>query len=133
MAIVIPIVVQGLRVASQAGEAAELKAQAGRVADFVLNDAIATTNWSLATQSGTVTEGTREFPWTLQADIWSQNMTNQIPLDQNAGGNVLLAGQPTLNQTALSQMSLDLLTVEVRYTVQGEQRSVRLSTLVNPQ
>ena len=133
MAIVIPVVVQGLRVASMAGEVAERKSQAARVADLVLNEAIATTNWSLASQSGTTIEGTREFRWTVAAEPWSQNMTNQVPFEQSSGNGLLLTGQPTVNQIAVSQTTMNLLTVEVQFMVQGQERTLRLSTLVNPQ
>jgi len=42
MAIVIPVVLQGLRIASLAGEVSQRKALAARIAERVLNEAIVT-------------------------------------------------------------------------------------------
>src|SRR5882724_9317251 len=70
MAIVIPVAVQGLRVASLAGEVAERKGQAARVAERILNENIVTTNWNKSVQSGTITEGVRQFNWTLRNELW---------------------------------------------------------------
>src|SRR6185437_329750 len=73
MAIVIPVVVECLHVASQAGEVAERKTEAARVAERILNESIVTTNWNQSSQSGTVNDGMREFEWTLQNEPWNQD------------------------------------------------------------
>ena len=73
MAIVIPVAVQGLRVASLAGAVAEQKSAAARVAERVLAETIATTNWNQSAQSGSITEGNREFRWVLRNEEWQQN------------------------------------------------------------
>jgi len=78
MGIVIPVAVQGLRIASLAGEVAHRKGEAVRVAERVLNECILMTNYFQANQRGLVTEGTREFDWTLQAEVWNQTMTNSF-------------------------------------------------------
>ncbi len=73
MAIVIPVAVQGLRVASLAGAVAEQKSAAARVAERVLAETIATTNWNQSAQSGSVQEGNREFRWVLRNEAWQQD------------------------------------------------------------
>jgi type II secretory pathway pseudopilin PulG len=100
MAIVIPVVVEALHVASQAGEVAQRKSEAARVAERVLNESIVTTNWDQSSQSGTVEDGQRQFDWTLQNEPWNQD-------------------------------PIRLLTVQVKYTVQGKDYSVQLSTLAD--
>jgi type II secretory pathway pseudopilin PulG len=100
MAIVIPVVVQALHVASGAGEVAVRKNEAARVAERVLNESLATGTWNQSDQSGTVEDGTREFSWTVRNEPWSQN-------------------------------PIRLLTAEVKYTVQGNEYSVHLSTLAD--
>ena len=45
MAIVIPVAVEGLRLASRAGEVGERKVTAARIADRVMNELIATGDW----------------------------------------------------------------------------------------
>ena len=107
MAIVIPVAVQGLRVASMAGEVADRKSQAMRVAERLLNESMITTNWNKAMQSGVYIEGFREFRWTMRNEKW--------PMDGN-------------------MYAPNLLTVEVGFPVQGNNYLVRLSTLTaNPQ
>src|SRR5215470_12115640 len=66
MAIVIPVAVQGLRVASLAGEVAERKSQAARVAERILHENLVLTNWNKSLQNGTAIEGVREFRYTLR-------------------------------------------------------------------
>ena len=63
MAIVIPVALQGLQIASRAGTVAERKREAARVAERVLNESIVTTNYFQAVTSGTVQEAEREYRW----------------------------------------------------------------------
>lgn len=73
LAIVIPVAVEGLRVAAGAGEVAARKGEAARVADRVLNETIVTTNWNQAYQSGTGYENGHEYRWTVQKEQWQQD------------------------------------------------------------
>ena len=100
LAILIPVVVECLTIASRAGEVAERKAQAARVAANVLNESIVTTNWAQSSQSGTEEDGTQQYKWTLESNPWNQD-------------------------------PMRVLTVDVKYTVQGKDYSVQLSTLVD--
>ncbi|HWX20619.1 MAG TPA: type II secretion system protein, partial [Candidatus Binatia bacterium] len=93
MAIVIPVAVQGLHIASQAGEVAQRKSEAARVAERILNENIVTTNSTQSSQSGTVSEGRRDFRWTLQSQTWSQTTTNQ-PTALSSTSGQLASGQP---------------------------------------
>ena len=104
MAILIPVALAGLSMASQAGEVAARKSEAALVADRVLSESIVTTNWNRNLQTGTVRQGLREFAYTMRNEPW-----NQDP-----------------NQNAMR-----LLSVEVKYAAQGRELSLRLSTLVN--
>jgi prepilin-type N-terminal cleavage/methylation domain-containing protein len=63
MAIVIPVAVSGLRIASLAGEVGSRKAVACRVADRVLNEALITGQLVKSSQSGTVREGVIDYNW----------------------------------------------------------------------
>jgi type II secretory pathway component PulJ len=104
MAIVIPVAVQGLRIANLAGQVGQRKAVAGRIADRVLNELLVTRQWQNAAQSGTAEEGPMQYRWTMRTEAWTQN-------------------QPT---------TLRLLTVQVNFPVQGQNYDVRLSTVVDP-
>ena len=104
MAIVIPAAVEGLHIASLAGTVAERKGEAARVARRLLNESLVTTNWNQSAQSGTVTEGQRQFSWTMHSDPWNQDPYQNV---------------------------IRLLSVEVKFTAQNRDYSVRMSTLVD--
>ena len=68
MAIVIPVAVGALRIASLAGEVATRKAVAARIADRVLNEMIVTGQAQKNAQSGKVQEGPIEYTWTMNIE-----------------------------------------------------------------
>jgi hypothetical protein len=105
MALVIPVALEGMHVASRAGSVSVRKREATRVAERIMNESIITTNWNNGgSQVGSVTEGIREFQWTLNNEPWN------VDLNVN---------------------TMRLLSVEVKYAVQGQTYSVKLSTLVD--
>ncbi|MHC1768304.1 MAG: type II secretion system protein [Verrucomicrobiia bacterium] len=101
MAIVIPAAIQGVRIASMAGQMGERKASAARIADHVLNELVVTGLWQTGYQSGTVQDGAVEYKWQMRTEPWYQ------------------------------QNVLRLMTVEVTYPVQGQEYQVHLSTIVD--
>jgi type II secretory pathway pseudopilin PulG len=103
MAIVIPVTLQGLRIASRAGEVAQRKSQAVRIAENVLNESLVLTNW-MRNQRGTTMEGVTEFQWSLHSDRWNMDASAFAP---------------------------SLVTVEVTFPVQNQKYSVNLSTLAS--
>src|SRR5215472_7714880 len=78
MAIVVPVAIQGLHIASLAGAVAQRKGEAARIAQRVLNESLITTNWSQSLQSGTTIEGQRQFRWTLRSDPWTQDPSQNV-------------------------------------------------------
>src|ERR1051326_2452565 len=104
MAILIPVALEGLSIASRAGEVAARKSEAALVAERILNESIVTTNWNNTVQSGVVRQGPREFKWTLHNDPWNQD--------------------PAEN-------AMRLLWVEVIFGAQGRDYALRLSTLAD--
>ncbi len=104
MAIVIPAAIEGMHIASLAGTVAQRKGEAARVAQRLLTENLVTTNWNQGVQTGTLTEGQRQFRWTVQNDPWN--------VDPN-------------------QNVIRLLTAEVFFTAQNREYSVRMSTLMD--
>jgi type II secretory pathway pseudopilin PulG len=104
MAIVIPAAVEGLHIASLAGTVAERKGEAARVARRLLTETLVTTNANQSGQGGNVTEGQRQFRWTMRNDLWNQDPNQNV---------------------------IRLLSVEVFFTAQNRDYSVRMSTLVD--
>jgi type II secretory pathway pseudopilin PulG len=101
MAIVIPVAVQGLRIASAAGSVSERKAVAVRLAENKLNEVIVTGQWQSAAQRGTIEEGWQSYPWQLLSEPWSEDG------------------------------AMRLVTVRVTVPVQGQDYDVQISTLVD--
>jgi hypothetical protein len=99
LAIVIPVAVGALHVASLGGEVAVRRGMAARIADRVLNESLVMTNWVNGTQSGTATEKGLQFNWTLTGQSWTQDPAMQ------------------------------LVTTEVKFTAQAKEYSVKLNTL----
>jgi type II secretory pathway pseudopilin PulG len=104
MAIVIPVALDAMHIASRAGTVAARKGEAARVAQRLLTENLITTNWSQSAQGGTLTEGQRQFRWTMRTDPWTQDP----------------------NQNVILQLS-----VEVFFAAQNQDYSVRMSTLVD--
>src|SRR3989454_4850619 len=73
MAILIPVALEGLHIASRAGEVAARKSEAALVAERILNENIVTTNWNTTVQNGTVRQGIRDLRWTLRNDPWDKD------------------------------------------------------------
>jgi type II secretory pathway pseudopilin PulG len=101
MAIVIPVAVQGLRIASRAGTVSERKAVAARLADSKLNELIVTGQWQSSAQKGTIDEGWQRYSWTLQLEPWAEDG------------------------------AMRLVTVRASVPVQGQDYDVQVSTLVD--
>jgi type II secretory pathway pseudopilin PulG len=102
MAIVIPVAIEGLRIANITGLIARRKAVAVRIAERILNETTLTSQTTANVQSGSVQEGDLEFRWTTKMESWTGDLQNPMRL----------------------------LTVQVTYPVQGRDREVKLSTLI---
>ena len=99
MAIVIPVALEGLRIASLAGQVGERKAVAARVADRVLSELAVTGTLPGGGDNGSIIEGPHEYRWSVESATWPEDST------------------------------LQLKTVKVMYQVQGREYEVTLSTL----
>ena len=78
MAIVVPVALQGVQIASRAGTLGQRKAAAMRVAERVLNELIATDGLTQSTASGTVPEGDQSYAWTMQTESWPEDAMNVV-------------------------------------------------------
>jgi hypothetical protein len=102
MALVIPVALQGLRIASLAGEVGQRKLVAARIGDKVLNELKVTGQLQNASQSGVVRDNGLEYKWMVKSQTWTED--------------------------TISPMSL--VTLTVTYPAQGKSYDVTLSTLV---
>lgn len=70
MAIVIPVAVEGLRMANLAGQVGQRKAVAARLAEQTLHELIVTEQWRNSIQNGVLREGPLEYHWNVQWTPW---------------------------------------------------------------
>lgn len=104
MAILIPVTMQGVNVASRAGMMGVRKATAMRIAERVLDEQIAVGQLATATPYGTIVENDVAYPWTLRSDSWPED----------------------------NAIAMNLVTVRVEFIVQGTTYDVAVSTLHDP-
>lgn len=104
MAILIPVTMQGVSVASRAGTLGQRKAAAMRIAERVLDEQILSGQMATATPYGTIVEGDLTYPWTMRSDPWPED----------------------------TAISMNVVTVRVEFTVQGATFDVAASTLYDP-
>ncbi len=104
LTIVIPVALQGLHVASMAGEVGQRKMIAARIGNKVLNELKVMGQLQSTSQTGVVQERGIIYRWSVKNQPWTED--------------------------TLSQMTIATLTVS--FTVQGRDYDVRLSTLQPP-
>jgi prepilin-type N-terminal cleavage/methylation domain-containing protein len=104
MAIVVPVALQGLHIASMAGEVGQRKMIAARIGNKVLNELKVTGQLQNTGQTGVVQDHGINYRWTVKNQGWTED--------------------------AASQMIQATLTVS--FTAQGKKFDVNLGTLVAP-
>jgi type II secretory pathway pseudopilin PulG len=102
MAIVIPVAVQGMRIASLAGEVSQRKMVAARIGNKILNELKVTGQLQSSSQSGMVQEGGLQYKWSVHNESWTEDTTTPMTLA----------------------------TLTVTYSAQGKNYDVHLSTLL---
>jgi len=80
MAIVIPVAMQGLRIASLAGEVGQRKIVAARIGNKIMNELKVTGQLQNSTQSGVVTEGGLPYKWSVRNSAWTEDTTSPMTL-----------------------------------------------------
>ena len=81
MAILVPVTVQAIRVASRAGQVADRKVVAARVAERVLNELLVTGGMMQNSSSGTIEEGDRSYEWTMTSENWAEDQMNLVTVN----------------------------------------------------
>jgi type II secretory pathway pseudopilin PulG len=96
MAIVIPVAVEGVRIASRAGQVGARRAVATRIGDSVLNEQVVRSQSQTSAQNGTVQEAGVDYQWRTHSENWSVDqltlLTVQVDFPvQGQTYNVLLS------------------------------------------
>jgi len=70
IALVIPVAVKGLRMASDAGALADRKIRALRLGEVMLNDLIVTEEWQAGARAGTFAAPWSDYAWAVSSRSW---------------------------------------------------------------
>ena len=78
MAIIIPVAIEGMSVASRVAVLGQRKAAAIRVGERVLNELLVETQIQQASSSGTAYEGDAAYPWVMRVENWPEDSMQQM-------------------------------------------------------
>ena len=78
MAIVIPVAMEGMSVASRVGILGQRKAAAMRVAERVLNELMVEQQMQQNSSSGMALDGDTSYPWTMRVENWPEDAMQQM-------------------------------------------------------
>lgn len=78
MAIVIPVAMEGMSVASRVGVLGQRKAAAMRVAERVLNELIVEQQTQQNSSTGTTVDGDTTYPWSMRVENWPEDAMQQL-------------------------------------------------------
>ena len=81
MAIVIPVAMEGLRIASRAGSVAGRKSVAAQLADSKLNELIAMNQWRNTSQGGIFGDQWPGYRWTMKNELWSEGAMRLVTVE----------------------------------------------------
>ena len=104
MAVLIPVTMHGVSVASRAGILGKRKAAAMRIAERVLDEQLLYGQMETATPYGSIVDGDVSYSWTLKTEPWPEDIT----------------------------ITMNVVTVRVEFEVQGNTFEAAASTLYDP-
>lgn len=107
MAIVIPVAMEALGVASRLGVLGQRKAAAMRVAERLLSELIVEGQTQQATSSGSLVEGDVTYPWTSRVENWPEDALQQltVTVQFSAQGGLFDVSATTLVPASISELS----------------------------
>ncbi len=80
MSIVFVVAMECFQLASRAGEYGQRAVAAARIGQSKLDELVATGQWRLATQSGLIQEGAREYRWQINIEPWTEGILSLITI-----------------------------------------------------
>lgn len=81
MAIVLPVAVEGLRIANRAGVVAHRKGVAVQLADSLLNELVVTGEWQYSAQDGDFGTEWNGYRWRLRNQNWGSDAMQMLTLE----------------------------------------------------
>lgn len=83
MAIVIPVAIEGLRIANFSGQVGQRKAAAARMAERLLNELVLTGQWQQSSPRGVEYEGPYQFEWQMRVEPWNYGVLRLLTVQVN--------------------------------------------------
>jgi type II secretion system protein I len=80
MAIVIPVAIEGLRLANAAGQLGQRRVVAAQVAERMLNELIINSQGDGSTQNGVILENNQEYRWSARWETWPEDSMRQLSI-----------------------------------------------------
>lgn len=101
MAILVPVTMEGVSVASRAGTLGQRKAVAMRVAERMLNEMIVTGQVTSSAATGSIVDGDTTYPWTMKSAPWTEDAMTEITVQVSfdVQGNTYNVSASTLFDT----------------------------------
>lgn len=78
LALVVPVAMEALAVASRAGELGQRKAAAMRVGERVLEELLLGGDLPSGSSGGVAQEGAFEYPWSMRVENWPEDALQQM-------------------------------------------------------
>jgi prepilin-type N-terminal cleavage/methylation domain-containing protein len=78
IALVVPVAMEAMAVASRAGELGQRKAAAVRVGERVLGELLLEGQLASGASSGVAQEGPFEYPWSARVENWPEDALQQV-------------------------------------------------------
>ena len=78
MAILIPVTLEAVRIASRAGQVSARKAVAQRIAERVMNELLVTDGLRQNGATGQIEERSRTYEWTMRSEPWTEDNLNVV-------------------------------------------------------
>ena len=108
MAILIPVTMEAVRIASRAGQVSDRKEVAARIAERVMNELLVTDGLRQNSGSGQIEERQRVYNWTMRSEPWREDQLNLVTVKvtyevQNKEYDVTLATLYDAAQTTTTQ------------------------------
>jgi prepilin-type N-terminal cleavage/methylation domain-containing protein len=98
IALVVPVAMEAMAVASRAGELGRRKAAAVRVGERVLGELLVVGQLATGASSGVAQEGPFEYPWSVRVENWPEDALQQATV------TVTFALRGTTQEIALSTL-----------------------------
>lgn len=115
MAIVIPVAMRAIQIASRAGVVSQRKAVASRIAERMLNEMIVTSQYQGTSVKGVIYEAQLPYEWTLRSEPWTEDAMLMVSLnvtfqaqgqEYDVNLSTLLDNTTTTNTTSTTSTSM---------------------------